>query len=187
MQITVNVTLSPELQVNLTRLGSLAAELWPIGGRAVFDFLRDYHSKMDWKGSNWFPGPYSGEFAQNVVAGWQEPVVSGDSVTIRNTFGLLSWKITGGTITPKTAKALAIPLIPAARGLNASEYHAARGGELFREGAALFQVIGRKVEAVYALARSVSQAPWPDAMPPEENIRKVFVEACDQYLEEKLH
>ena len=186
MQISVNVTLSPELQVKLTELGNLAAELLPIGGQAVYEYLRDYHSKMDWKGPNWFPGPYSGEFAQKVVAGWQAPVVSANSVTISNTFGLLSWKVTGGTITPKTARALAIPLIPAARGLNASEYHAARGQELFREGAALFQIIGRKVEAVYALARSVSQAPWPGAMPSEQDIRETFITACDQYLEERL-
>ena len=186
MQISVNVTLSPEFGVKLTRLANIAAELLPVGGRAVFDFLRDYHSKMDWKGPNWFPGPYSGEFAQNVVKGWQEPVVSGDSVTIRNTFGLLGWKITGGTITPKTAGALAIPLIPAARGLYASEYHAARGQELFREGAALFQIIGRKVEAVYALAKSVTQAPWPGAMPADEDIRQTFIVACDQYLEERI-
>lgn len=186
MQIIVNITVSPELQVKLDRLENVAPELLEIGGRAVFDFLRDYHSKMDWKGSNWFPGPYSGEFAENVVKGWQEPVLSGNTVTILNTFGLLAWKVSGGTIAPKRAKALAIPLIPWARGVTASDYGAMRGQELFREGNALFQVIGRKVEAVYALARSVSQKPWPGAMPPEENIRETFVAACDQYVAEQV-
>jgi|SRR5215475_2895780 len=186
MQINVTITLSPEFQARLARLGNIAPVLLSVGGEAVYAFLRDYHSKMDWKGPNWFPGPYSGQFAQNVVQGWQRPVVSGDSVTIRNTFGLLDWKIRGGTITPKRAKALAIPLIPAARGLYASEYPAARGQQLFREGSALFQVMGGRAEAVYALARSVTQGPWPGAMPQDNDIRQAFTEATQQYLEEQF-
>src|SRR5215469_12360219 len=144
MEINVNVTLSPEFTAKLKRLGTIPAELLPIGAEAVYDYLRDYHSKMDWKGPSWFPGPYSGQFAQKVVDGWQKPAVTGETVTITNTFGLLDWKIRGGTITPRTAKALAIPLIPAARGLYASEYSVARGQQLFREGSTLFQVMGGK-------------------------------------------
>jgi len=177
MRVVIKIDMNPEFERQLLRLGALPQEALPVGGEAVYDFVRDYHSKMDWKGANWFPGPYSGQFAQNVVQGWQKPVVSGSTVLVRNTFGLLDWKIKGGTITPKAANALAIPLIPAARGVYASEYPAARGQQLYREGAALFQVMGAKVEAVYALARSVTQSPWPGAMPTNEAIKDVFVGA----------
>jgi len=177
MQINVTITLSAEFQAQLLRLGGLPQEALPVGAEAVYEYLKDYHSQMDWKGPNWFPGPYSGQFAQKVVEGWQKPAVSGSTAVIRNTFGLLAWKISGGTIRAKKAKALAIPLIPAARGVYASEYHAMRGSELFREGSALFQIIGRKVEAVYALTKSVKQSPWPGAMPTEEELANVFVGA----------
>src|SRR5215475_1140449 len=186
MLINVTVTLSPKFQAEVAQLKNLPALILPVGGKAVYDFLRAYHLKMDWKGPNWFPGPYSGQFAQKVVQGWQAPVISGESVSINNTFGLLDWKIRGGTITPKRGKALAIPLIPAARGLYASEYPAARGQQLFREGSALFQVMGGRAEAVYALARSVTQGPWPGAMPQDNDIRQAFTEATQQYLEEQF-
>src|SRR5215471_16915045 len=177
MEIVVKVELSPEFQRQLASLGGLRQEALSIGAEAVYSYLKDYHAQMDWKGPNWFPGPYSGQFASAVVQGWQKPAVSGSTAVIRNTFGLLGWKIRGGTITPKTARALAIPLIPAARGLLASEYPAARGQQLHREGSALFQIIGRKVEAVYALAKSVKQSPWPGAMPTDEEFKSVFVGA----------
>src|ERR1700739_742847 len=111
-QILIKCSVSPELQKELQRLGALPQEALPVGAEAVYEYLKDYHSQMDWKGPRWMAGAGSGQFALDVVAGWQKPIISGSSAVIRNTFGLLDWKIKGGTIGLRRAKWLTIPVIP---------------------------------------------------------------------------
>ena len=128
---------------------------------------------MDWRGQRWMPGADSGQFAKNVLEGWQQPKSDGKGgYEIRNTFGLLSWKVTGGTITPKRAQALTIPLVPAKR-VPARAFE----DKLFRAGQALVHKIGNQLEAVYALKKSVTQKSWPGALPPLEEVEKVFNDA----------
>jgi hypothetical protein len=86
--------------------------------------------------------------------------------------------VTGGTITPKTAKALTIPLISAAKGIGARNF----GGKLFVAGKALCQKIGNKLEAAYALAQGVTQAPWPGALPDEQAVQDAFSEAIEPVI-----
>jgi len=161
----------------MQKMGALPQDALPVGGEAVYEYLKDYHSQMDWKGPRWMPGPASGEFAQNVVNGWQKPTISGSTVVIRNTFGLLDWKIKGGTISIRRAQWLTIPVIPAARGLSAAEYRAATGDVLFIAGRALCHRIGKKIEAVYALTKVVTQFPTKNAMPTNDQLKGVFVGA----------
>ena len=177
MQIVIKITESPELQAKLAKLGGLPQDSLPVGGQAVYEYLKDYHSQMDWKGPRWMGGPQSGQFAQNVVAGWQEPIISGTQVVIKNTFGLLDWKIKGGTIGLRRAQWLTIPVIPAAKGLSAAEYQAASGEVLFKAGRALCHRIGKKIEAVYALTKAVTQFPVKNAMPTNDQLKSVFVGA----------
>jgi hypothetical protein len=37
--------------------------------------------------------------------------------------------------------------------------------------------IGKKLEGVYALKENVHQEPWPDAMPPDDQIKQVFTDS----------
>ena len=149
------------------------------GSQAAYQFLKDYHSKMDWRGPHWIPGgTRSGEFARKVVEGWQQPVISGLSAVIDNNFGLLNWKVTGGTISPKNVKYLTIPLIPAAKGIGVRNF----GGKLFVAGKALCQKIGDKLEAAYALATSVTQKPWPGALPQTQDVHDAFEQAIEPVL-----
>ena len=169
-----------DAMAGLTRLEVVMPEAIEEGAREVYRFLIDYHSQMDWRGSNWFPGPASGQFAANVVKGWQPPVIAGNTATIENTFGLLSWKVTGGTITPKNAQALAIPLMGTAKGVSPLNYFT----PLFRVGSALMRrQIGGQLEAAYALARSVTQAPWPGALPDNADVAQVFMDGVRPVLE----
>lgn len=181
MNIQVTVQISAELQKSLDRLGGFDAITAAADG--VYRYLIDYHSGMDWRGSNWIPGPNSGEFAQNVVKGWQPPEIAGDTAKIVNTFGLLSWKVTGGTITPKQAQALTIPLTTAAKGSSAPNFP----GILFRTGNALSIQLSRRVggaiQPQYALVKSVTQAPWPGAMPSDEQIAEAASHAVMAALE----
>lgn len=149
------------------------------GAQYVYAFLVEYHGKMDWRGPRWIAGPNSGEFARKVVEGWQPPEMTSDSqAVVRNTFGLLAWKITGGTITPKTGRMLAIPLVGRAKGI----WPRNSPIKLFRAGNALMAKIGARLEAMYALAASVHQAPWPGAMPPEEAVILEFLKGVELVL-----
>lgn len=175
--INIRVTLDPAFVIKLNKL-QFAQQFALVGGsQAVYLYLIEYHKAMDWKGERWMPGANSGEFADNVVKGWQPPVIQGDVATITNTFGLLGWKISGGTITPKTAQALTIPLIPQAKGIPAGAF-----GGLFVMGATLSMRIGARIEAIYALRRSVFQAPWPDAMPTADQMKEEFMKGAEAAL-----
>ena len=177
--ITVSATTALQMLEGMRRLKSLALFA---GGEAVYRFFRNYHSKMDWRGPRWIPGPNSGQFAQNVVYGWQPPEVGTDGVIVRNTFGLLAWKISGGTITPKYAQALTIPLTTKAKVYTARTFP----GILFRTGNALSTQYGRRLGGAiipqYALAKSVTQKPWPGAMPPQEDIEAEFTKGVELVL-----
>ena len=145
-------------------------------GDDLVSYLRMYHTRFrnKWQGSRYMSGPRSNRFWQEVVAGWQDPEITPGWITIRNTFGLLGWKVTGGVITPQIAKKLTIPLIPDAKGLRAQEFVAEEGTPLFRVGHVLARRIGQRLEAVYALVDSVSQSPWPNAMPSNADIAAVY-------------
>ena len=172
--VEVKVTVSSDLVSTLSRLER--AQVLQLGGQNVVAFLREYHSKMDWRGANYLGGgATAGSFAKAVVNGWQEPQIGSSGVSIVNNFGLLSWKVTGGTITPRTARALTIPLVATAKGVAARQYPE----PLFRAGNALCVKLGNKVKAVYALKRSVTQKPWPGAMPPNEQIEDKFIEGAN--------
>jgi hypothetical protein len=155
-------------------------------GQAVSDYLRRYHANFasGWKGSHWM-SPSLG-FADKVVKGWQPPVVSGNRVTVSNTFGLLKHKVTGGTITPIRAQYLTIPLISEAKGKSVAEFKAGSSAPLFRAGNALCQKLGGRLTAVYALSKGVSQAPWPGALPPDEALSLVFTTAVNQEIARQL-
>jgi hypothetical protein len=175
LAFTVNQNLKRKLDA-LERLDLLTQ-----AGQAVTDYLKAYHSKFadKWKGSRYMAGSNSGQFAKMVVDGWQKPQVTPGKVTIRNSFGLLSWKITGGTITPVKASMLTIPLIPAAKGVSAHDFRQGSGLPLFRVGNALMTRIGKRLQGVYALKASVKQAPWPGAMPEDSALKEIFVRAAN--------
>jgi hypothetical protein len=177
MQIKVDI--SQRFKYKLAELAGLSNVVLMQAGRDTADWLRRYHVRFrqKWQGPRYMAGPRSNLFWQRVVAGWQDPVVSGKKVTITNKFGLLSWKLTGGTITPKRARMLTIPLVPDAKGLTVAEYEAEEGTPLFRAGNALCRRIGKRLEAIYALKESVTQAPTEGAMPPDDEIKKVFIDS----------
>lgn len=154
----------------------------------LIGFFRDYHLRfrMKWRGSKYMLGPRSNMFWQEVVAGWEDPHTSGGIIFLHNKFGLLSWKVTGGTIIPKIARMLTIPLIPDAKGISAREFAAEEGTPLFRIGNALMRRIGKQLEAVYALKSSVQQDPWPGALPTNDQIAEVYKQSVTEQIHEIL-
>jgi hypothetical protein len=184
MQVKVQVRESAAFQRKLEELKGLSNVVLMQAGRDVAQYLRTYHTRFrqKWQGPRYMAGPRSNLFWQQVVAGWQDPVVSGKRVTITNTFGLLKWKTTGGDIYPVRARMLTIPLTPDAKGLTAAEFVAEEGTPLFRVGNALMRRIGKKLEAIYALKETVHQEPWPGAMPEDAVLKEVFTDSARRWI-----
>ena len=115
-----------------------AAELSEQGGVAARNAAVKYHREFDqsggWRGKRYLgPGPNDGSsFGADVARGWAlESFTSGGAV-IANDATYYKFKVTGGTITPKRAKFLTIPLIQEAKGLYTSVYQQNTGKRLFR-------------------------------------------------------
>jgi hypothetical protein len=185
MQVKTEIRFSAAFQRKLAELGRLSDIVLMGAGRDVAQYLRNYHVRFrqKWQGPRYMAGPRSNLFWQEVVAGWQDPVVSGKRVTITNTFGLLHWKMTGGDIFPIRARMLTIPLIPDAKGLTAAEFVAEEGTPLFRAGNALCRRIGKQLQGVYALKESVHQEPWPGAMPEDATLKQVFADSAKKQIQ----
>ena len=157
-------------------LDSRKAATSPEVAEELVQFLRDYHVRyrMNWQGPRYMSGPFSNQFWQLVVAGWEPPTVTPNEIRLRNTFKLLGIKVRGGTITPVRANRLTIPLIPEAKGSLAREFAFEEDTPLFRVGNALMRKLGKKLQAVYALKSVVYQDPWPGALPSNEMLKTVY-------------
>lgn len=92
--------------------------------------------------------------------------------------GSFTHKVNGGKIIAKNAKALTIPLKPEAHGLRAADYERETSRQLFtiKNRSALFESRDGGVRAVYALRKSVTHQPWPNALPNEEELAKTLTE-----------
>jgi hypothetical protein len=102
-----------------------------------------------------------------------------ESATIANNANHYAFKVSGGTITPKRAEHLTIPLIAEARGLYASVYQQNTGRKLFRPKGknVLMESTGKgTARAVYALVKQVTMGPWPRAVPDDDVIADAFVD-----------
>ena len=190
--------------------GKDAIGLNEVGGRSAVVAAIEYHREFDqeggWRGPRYLgKGPNDGgDFGADVARGWMYRAATIDSATIANNADYYAFKVRGGTITPKRAKYLTIPLIREARGLYASVYSQNTGHRLFtiKGKNALFERTegqttgsrGRRgqagsasirtsnIRAVYALVRSVTMTPWPNALPPEEVIGQAFVDGYRKAL-----
>lgn len=172
--------------------GSDRTEINAVGGRAANEAARAYHREFDsgggWRGTRSF-GTGGSSFGAEVTSGWNLEEAAPDGATITNDAAHLSHKVTGGTITPKRASALTIPLIQEARGVRASEYERNNNTKLFRPKGknVLMESIGNgEVRSVYALVKSVTQKPWPGALPPDELIADAFAEGHIDALEDRI-
>jgi hypothetical protein len=191
MSLSIDISIEQDTAtIRLDAIGALCenpGEQLRAAAIAVYEFVKEYHIEFGsrWRGDHYMAGPKSGEWQQAVADAWQPPTLLDESSAIvENTHPHLAFKIEGGTIVPVSAGAITIPLVPEAKGVSAAEYAASQGVELF----AVKGVLATKGESpgeivpIYALKQSVTQAPWPGAMPPDEEIRDVFAAAFQLQL-----
>lgn len=187
IQIEVNVTdgASQALRNIINSLsGSKLTELNEVGGRAAVNAAIKYHREFDqaggWRGKRYL-GSAKGQgssFGADVARGWHFQSSDKGGAIIANNADYYTFKVRGGTITPKRAKFLTIPLIREAAGLYASVYQQNTGRRLFRpkgKDVLMERTEDGKARSVYALVKSVTQRPWPRAVPDKDLIASAFV------------
>lgn len=144
--------------------------------RSLTENLKDWYGSKG--GAYWSkPGPTHGPGRK--ASKWWEGLVNWDPLESTDTGGGayfggkkygLAQKVTGGTIRPTNARALTIPLVPEAHGRRVSDY-VAEIGDLFRPKGKNYlaeTLQGGGIRAVYSLRQSVTQEPFPDALPTDK-------------------
>lgn len=173
------------------------SDLNTVGGSEAKEAAKKYHTEYNqahkWRGDNYLGAGAgrSGEFGDEIANAWTFEGGTSDGATISNDASFYRHKVYGGTIKPKSAKALTIPLIPEAVGRRAKDYkgnlfmlkqkYKKTGGTNF-----LFEIDGDGIRAVYMLKKSVTQDPWPGALPPTANIAQAFGEGWSGAAIDKL-
>lgn len=194
--------------------GEESSQLNQVAGFGVVAAASKYHRDFDaagrWRGPRYMGGGQvgqGGDFGSRIAGGWFVESHDRRGVTVENAAPLFRHKVLGGTITAKRARFLTIPLVPEARGRRVRDYEIFARVRLFRRGGALFErvksnVVGERgrrrrgagassirtseMRAVYALRRSVTQAPWPGAMPPEKLLSDAYVSSWRNGLADML-
>jgi hypothetical protein len=196
--------------------GPEMAELNAVGGRAAATaaagFSRDFDARGGWRTSKRFPSTGPSRFGADVAQGWAFLVADATGALIYNDADHYAFRVRGGTITPKRVQYLTIPLIPEAKGLRAETYVQNTGRKLFTIPGrnALFEraeggesVIRRTqgrnrdgsverlrrkagIRAVYALVKSVTMPPMPQAVPTDEVVAKAFTAAWRGELADRI-
>lgn len=195
--------------------GEAAAEINTVAGQQAAEAAARYHSDFNRRGG-WSRGRGHSSFGDPITNAWQFLVADRTGAVIYNDAPLYHHKVHGGTIRAKKAKFLTIPLIPEARGLRAATYVQNTGKRLFTipGRSALFERVERGfaggervtrrtrgrhrggeverirrtggIRAVYALRRSVTQAPWPGALPPRDQLERAYADAWLQGLSDHI-
>ena len=194
LNVNVSITGDRRVKLNLIDLASPAQQKKAVnkGGRAALDVIKGYYRA---KGQPFWinpalsthgPGRKRTQWWRDTETEWfMKQQADSSSVSFENGMIGLAHKVTGGTIRAKRKKFLTIPVHPKAHGLDARTFS--------RTIAPLFQAKGMlmfadkktgDVQAAYALKKSITQQPWPGALPPEASYLDAFVnEALDSLIQ----
>lgn len=185
--VTVIDRVSPKIRAEMSPQRLAAANA--VAGRALAAFMRRHYEEKDVREPNRLGGDRT-HFWKAIAKSVQEPVVSGGSVFVKVKDRRIGQKVYGGPIVPKRARALTIPIHPAAHGRRAAVL-AAKLGRLFvvrTKGGSAFLAgkIGRVITFYYLLRRRVFQAPWPGSLPSQKGMRRVFTVALKSYFQRRF-
>jgi hypothetical protein len=168
------------------------------GARAARNAAQTFHQEFDNRGGWRRTGGGPSQFGKDTAIAWKIATADKDGATISNEADHYAHKVRGGTIRPKRVSALTIPLVPEAKGLRARDFEIQFRTKLFRikgknalfarteervtaergrgrRSAGASTVRKSSVRAIYALLKSVTQAPWPDAVPPGDLLGDAFL------------
>jgi len=160
------------------------------GALSALDVIREYYNKrgrLPWinpKLKTHGPGRTPTKWWMGTASGWSIARATGRSVTFANaTIGFAS-KIVKTTIRAKRKKFLTIPIVPEAHGMTAKSY-ARKYSPLFVVKGVLAEKDGDGIRPVFALKKSVTHNPWPNALPPENSYIDAMLNGALDYIIQK--
>jgi hypothetical protein len=181
-------------QTKLRRLHGMARNprgLMSVLGREAANHLKRHFRDKDRSDASALgsAGGRRQHFWLHVSRSVQNPVVSanGRRVIVSINDPRILQKVYGGTIRPKRAKMLAIPIIPEAYGRSPSVYQQETGNQLAAISSGANAVLGFAGQggfftAVYVLKRSVTQRADPTALPDESRMTAALIERGERYV-----
>ena len=182
-----------QAKLGLVRLSSTAARRQAIGdgGQAALAVIKGYYQA---KGRPFWvnpalpthgPGRRPTQWWRSTETGWAMKQPNSHAVNFTNGTIGLAHKVTGGTIRAKRKKFLTIPVDPRAHGLTAKTFSRTIAPLFAAKGMLMFvDEQTADVKAAYALKKSITQRPWPGALPPESSYLDTFIdEALDSLIE----
>jgi hypothetical protein len=162
-----------------------------VGARSANDAVKNWYrakGQNHWKGTGPTHGPgrkKSGWWRG--TARWVVDTANDTGATLSNSHIGLAHKITGGIIRAKRKSFLTIPIHPKAHTLSAATFSKTIA-PLFRvkNVLAMQGKRGTGIIPVFALKKSVTQAPWPNALPPDGVFLDPFMDGAAERIEQSF-
>lgn len=174
-----------EVTPHLRKLLKEAATNSPLSrvlGRAASNELKKHFRERNANSANKLGGKRT-NFWSRIAESVQSPVPSPGKIVIPISHPAIAQKVFGGTITPKKAKNLAIPISAKAYGKSPRVFT----GLQFAMTRAGVKLLGMKdgsggMEWLYVLKKSVTQSKDPNALPKDAKVGDAMTKAGDIYL-----
>jgi hypothetical protein len=193
LNVNVAITGAQEAKLAAIKLSAPAQRRQAVadGGIAALNVIKGYYrakGRPFWVNSalpTHGPGRKVTQWWRSTETGWSMQQPNSYTASFVNGTVGLAHKVTGGTIRAKRKKFLTIPVDPKAHGLDAKTF-ARTIAPLFQARGMLMYVDEQTadVKAAYALKKSITQRPWPGALPPEASYLDAFVnEALDSLIQ----
>ena len=195
LKVDIQMTGDQSAKLGVIRLGAPAQRKQAVadGGIAALNIIKGYYAA---KGRPFWANPALPTHGPGrKVTQWWRSTETGWSMKQTNTFSVsfvngtigLAHKVTGGTIRAKRKKFLTIPVDPRAHGLTAKTFARTIAPLFTAKGMLMFadEKTG-DVKAAYALKKSITQQPWPGALPPESTYLDAFLNEALDSLEQSF-
>ena len=179
-----SATFEAELNAAAGRMRDTAA-VTKVGANAVANKLKSHFRELNQQPNKegWAKSGFWAEIRDSV-----QVLTDGNAGVVQINDPRINLKIFGGTVTAKTAGALAIPLLDEFKGVLPSTFP--RDHFFFlpdksgKNVGILAEALGdHTIRAAYLLRKSTTHAPQADALPPMDELRDIAVAAMKRYLE----
>lgn len=173
-----------ELEAAAGRVRDQAA-VCKVGANAVGNKLKSHFRELNQRPNEdgWKKSGFWAQIRDSV-----QVLTDGNAGVVQINDPRINLKIFGGTVTPKTAKALSIPLHEEFKGVLPSTFPRDKffflptksGGDNV---GVLAEALGDgTIRAAYLLRKRTTHAPQADALPPMEELREIAVAAMKRFL-----
>ena len=193
--LRLNLSSRDTASARLAEIAAMLADPKPLYkdvGRRGATELRKHFTQLDRTQPNKLGGKRT-HFWLDVRNATGNPELEAKGVSITISRLAFAMKVNGGTVVPREAKSLTIPLHPLAHGRRASVFEDETGYKPFRpksknRGFArlLMAEIDDRVIPIYALAKSATIHADPHALPDEPKFRAAILDAAEKHLARKL-